>query len=200
MKRNRLTLTDVMVTIMIAVVFAIVYRLWTPVMDIFSLVGLQGEQLLYGMWFIAATIAMLIIRKPGVAILAETAAASGEFFAGAPYGPMLLLYGLAQGLGTEAAFALFRYQRFTVTVAILGAIGASVASLGLDYYYAYLGDLSTWNLTLRIVFRTVGSIAIAGIFAYLLVRALEKTGVTTMIRPASKNDYDLLDKKAGTKR
>lgn len=41
--------------------------------------GLHLDQLLYGMWFIAGTVAYFIIRKPGVALLAEIAAASGEF-------------------------------------------------------------------------------------------------------------------------
>ncbi|WP_078391021.1 ECF transporter S component [Shouchella patagoniensis] len=195
--RKKLTLTDIIVTVMIAVVFAIVYRLWTTVTDVLSLPGLQVDQLIYGMWFIAGTIAALLIRKPGIALLAETAAASGEFFAGSPYGPLLLLYGLLQGVGMELAFALFRYRFYNVLVAGLGGVFASFASLGLDYFNAYLTDLSTWNLVLRIVFRTIGAILIAGFFATAIVRALEKTGVTDLLRPVNDKDYEILKKKNG---
>ncbi|GIN10866.1 thiamine ABC transporter permease [Shouchella clausii] len=195
MNKNRLRLTDMIVTILISVVFAVVYRLWTPITDLVSLPGLQADQLLYGMWFIAGTIAALLIKKPGVALLAETAAASGEFFAGSPYGPLLLLYGVLQGLGIELAFALFKYRVYTVWTASLGAAFASFASLGFDYFNAYLSDLTTWNITLRIVFRTLGSIVIAGFLASVLVRALEKTGVSTLLRPVSQADYDLFASK-----
>ncbi|ALA50877.1 ECF transporter S component [Shouchella clausii] len=199
MNKNRLRLTDMIVTILISVVFAVVYRLWTPVTDLVSLPGLQADQLLYGMWFIAGTIAALLIKKPGVALLAETAAASGEFFAGSPYGPLLLLYGALQGLGIELAFALFKYRVYTVWTASLGAVFASFASLGLDYFNAYLSDLTTWNITLRVVFRTLGSIIIAGFLASALVRALEKTGVSTLLRPVSQADYDLFASKRSKK-
>ncbi|AST97849.1 ECF transporter S component [Shouchella clausii] len=199
MNKNRLRLTDMIVTILISVVFAVVYRLWTPITDLVSLPGLQADQLLYGMWFIAGTIAALLIKKPGVALLAETAAASGEFFAGSPYGPLLLLYGALQGLGIELAFALFKYRVYTVWTASLGAVFASLASLGLDYFNAYLSDLTTWNITLRVVFRTLGSIIIAGFLASALVRALEKTGVSTLLRPVSQADYDLFASKRSKK-
>lgn len=199
MNKNRLRLTDMIVTILISVVFAVVYRLWTPITDLVSLPGLQADQLLYGMWFIAGTIAALLIKKPGVALLAETAAASGEFFAGSPYGPLLLLYGALQGLGIELAFALFKYRVYTVWTASLGAVFASFASLGLDYFNAYLSDLTTWNITLRVVFRTIGSIIIAGFLASALVRALEKTGVSTLLRPVSQADYDLFASKRSKK-
>src|SRR6478609_4522566 len=113
-KKNRLTLADIIVTVMIATVFAVVYRLWSPVTDVVGLFGLQLEQLIYGMWFIAGTIAALIIKKPFVALIAETAAASGEFIAGSPYGGILLIYGILQGIGMELAFALFRYKVYSI--------------------------------------------------------------------------------------
>ncbi|WZY01414.1 ECF transporter S component [Bacillus sp. FSL W7-1360] len=196
MKKKQLTLTDIIVTIMIAVVFAIVYRLWTPLYDIVSVTGLQLHQLIYGMWFIAGPLAMLIIRKPGIAILAQTAASVGSFLAGSPYGPLsLLLYGFFQGLGAELAFAMFRYRLYHMGVAILGAIGASIASFSVDYFNDYLLDYTTWNLSIRVILRTISAILIAGVFATALVRALEKTGVVQLIRPVSQADYARLEAK-----
>lgn len=97
------------------------------------------------------------------------------------------------------AFALFKYRVYTVWTASLGAVFASFASLGLDYFNAYLSDLTTWNITLRVVFRTLGSIIIAGFLASALVRALEKTGVSTLLRPVSQADYDLFASKRSKK-
>ena len=59
------------VTFVIAIVFGVIYKLWAPLYEALSMFGLQLDQLIYGMWFIAATVAFLIIRKPGVALIAE---------------------------------------------------------------------------------------------------------------------------------
>ncbi|MYL64734.1 thiamine ABC transporter permease [Bacillus hwajinpoensis] len=190
---KRLKLSDILITIVIALVFGIIYKLWGPVYTILKPFGLHVGDVIYGMWFIAGTVAILLLRKPGVALLAETAAASGEFLVGSEYGLSVLLYGIVQGLGTELIFALFGYKRYTAFVAALGGIAAAVGSLVMDAAYGYVMDLALWNLLLLIGARLLGGFLIAGILAYFLVEALEKTGVTTLIRPASDEDYKALD-------
>jgi energy-coupling factor transport system substrate-specific component len=195
MQTNKgLKLADVLTTVVISIVFGIVYKLWGPFYYFVKPFGLHIDQLIYGMWFIAATVAFLIIRKPGVALLAEIAAASGEFIAGSEWGLEVLLYGVVQGLFAEVVFAAFRYKRFDVFVVSLAAASSTIGSLIMDFYKGYIEELAVWNLTLFIGARFVGAIIISGLFAYSLVKALEKTGVTQMVRPASKEDYDALDR------
>jgi energy-coupling factor transport system permease protein len=191
---KQLKLADILTTIVIAIVFGIVYKLWGPFYYFVKPFGLHLDQLIYGMWFIAAIVAFLIIRKPGVALLAEVAAASGEFIVGSEWGLEVLLYGFLQGLFAEAVFAIFRYKRFNVFVASLAAISSTLASLIMDFYKGYIDELALWNLMLFIGARFVGAILIAGIFAYYLVKALEATGVTQLVRPASTEDYEALDR------
>ncbi|MED4602186.1 ECF transporter S component [Paenibacillus validus] len=190
-----LKLTDILVTIVIAVVFAIIYRLWGDVYNVLKVPGLQLEQLTYGMWFIAATVAFLIIRKPGVALLAEIAAASGELLAGSQYGVEALTYGIAQGLCAELIFAAFLYRNFSWAAAGLAGMASGFGAVMFDYFKGYLLELTTWNLTLYIVFRFVGAFVICGPLAYALVSALEKTGVTQLVRPVNKSDYNALERK-----
>lgn len=158
-----------------------------------KLFPLQVNELMYGMWFIAATVAFLIIRKPGVALIAETAAASGEFIVGSQYGLEVLIYGVMQGLGAELVFALFMYKSYSVLTTSLAGAASAGGSFVMDWNRGYMADLVGWNVTLVIVLRTISGILIAGIFAYYLVRALEKTGVTDLVRPTSKKDFDTLD-------
>jgi len=191
-KSRGLKLTDILVTIVIAVVFGIIYKIWGPMYDVFKPLGLHAEQLSYGMWFLAGTFAFLIIRKPGVAVLAEVAAASVSALLGSEWGISTLWYGLLQGLGAEIVFAIFLYRNASVWVASLAAIGAAAGSLVLDFGYGYIEQLTAWNYTLFIGLRLIGSIVIAGIFAYSLAKALELTGVTKVLRPASKQDFDAL--------
>ncbi|MGP4041234.1 ECF transporter S component [Gracilibacillus sp. D59] len=195
--KKSLTLTDILVTIVIAFIFSVIYKLWGPLYSLIGVFGLHLDQLIYGMWFMAATVAFLIIRKPGVALLAELAAAQGEFLFGGQWGISLLLYGLVQGLGCELIFAMYRYKSYRLYVTCLAAVGATIGSLILDVFYGYIDSLAVWNLTLLIVARLIGSILITGVFAYYLVEALDKTGVTKAIRPISKDDYKKLDDEMG---
>ncbi|RBW69084.1 ECF transporter S component [Bacillus taeanensis] len=188
-----LKLTDILVTIVIAIVFGLVYKLWGPLYSAVAPLGIHLDQLIYGMWFIAATVAFLIIRKPGVALLAEVAAASGEFLTGSQFGLEVLIYGVLQGLFAELVFMAFRYKRVDLFVVSLAGFGSAVGSFVMDFYKGYLADLETWNLLLMIGARSLGAIIISGIFAYYLVGALEKTGVTNLVRPASKKDYEALN-------
>ncbi|AFC32816.1 ECF transporter S component [Paenibacillus mucilaginosus] len=190
-----LKLTDILVTVVIAVVFAVIYRLWGDVYNVLKIPGLQLEQLGYGMWFIAGTVAFLILRKPGVAFLAEAAAASGEMIMGSQYGVEAFTYGLVQGLLAELVFAAAGYKRHTALIAGLAGAASGVGSIVYDYFKLYLAELQSWNLMLYIVFRLVGAFVITGPLAYVIVKALEKTGVTQLVRPASSLDYQALDRK-----
>jgi energy-coupling factor transport system substrate-specific component len=190
-----LKLTDVLVTVVIAVVFGIIYRLWGDVYNVLQVTGFQLEQLAYGMWFVAATVAFLVIRKPGVALLAEVAAAAAEMIMGSQYSIGALTYGIVQGLCAELVFAAFGYKRYSAFVAGLAGMASGVGALIFDFIKGYMADLQSWNLLLAIVLRMVGSFIITGPVAYALVKALEKTGVTQLVRPASADDIRALDKK-----
>jgi energy-coupling factor transport system permease protein len=189
-----LKLVDILTTIVISVVFGIIYKIWGPLYYFVKPFGFHVDQLIYGMWFIAASVAYLLIRKPGVALLAEIAASSGEFIMGSEWGLEVLIYGVVQGLLAEVVFAAFRYKRFDALVVSLGAIGATIGSLVMDFYKGYIESLAPWNLALFLIARFIGAVVIAGVFAVSLVKALEKTGVTQMLRPPSKEDYDALDR------
>lgn len=189
---KKLKLTDILVTIVVALVFGIIYKLWGPVSTLIQPLGFQIDQLVYGMWFIAAPFAALLIRKPGVAFLAEVAAGLAEMLFAGQGGLVDFYYGILQGLFSELVFAAFRYRKFTLSVAVLSGLAASLASLILDLAYGYVNELAGWNLTLNIIFRFISGALVAGAFAYVLVKALEKTGVTSLIRPVSKDDYNVL--------
>ncbi|MGA4720022.1 ECF transporter S component [Fictibacillus nanhaiensis] len=188
-----LKLTDILVTIVISIAFGILYKVWGPLYYAVKPFGLHIDQLIYGMWFMAATVAFLIIRKPGVALLAEIAASSGEFLMGSEFGLEVLLYGFIQGLFAEFILFAFRYKRFDLFVISLAALSSCAGSLIMDFYKGYIGDLSTWNLTLFIIFRIIGSILFTGLFAISIAKALEATGVTNLVRSSSKKDHEALN-------
>lgn len=85
---------------------------------------LWGARVPYGSFFVLApVIAMLLVRKPGVAFV--TALVYGLVQAIARANWNSLSFGFMEGLGAEIVFALFRYQRFDALSAFLaGGIGA----------------------------------------------------------------------------
>ncbi len=147
-RTRSLRLVDILVTFVIAIVFGVIYKLWAPLYEALSMFGLQLDQLIYGMWFIAATVAFLIIRKPGVALIAEIGAASAEFMTGSEWGLSVLISGIIQGLFAELIFAAFRYRKYSVTVASLAGVASAAGSLIVDWYNGYLDSLALWNLSL----------------------------------------------------
>ena len=70
-------------------------------------------------------------------------------------------------------------------VAILAGLATALISFPVDYYYGYLAEVAGWNLLLFIIFRSISGIVIAGLLSYLIVKALDQTGVTKLFHPAS---------------
>ncbi|MCM3574849.1 ECF transporter S component [Mesobacillus subterraneus] len=187
-----LKLTDILVTVVISIAFGIIYKIWGPLYYALKPLGLHLDQFIYGMWFIAAIVAFLVIRKPGVALLAEVAASSGEFLMGSEFGLEVLIYGFVQGLFAELVLMAFGYKRSGVIVVSLASIAACAGSLMMDFYKGYIEDLAAWNLALLIAMRTAGSILFSGLLALGIAKALERTGVANILRPASQDDFDSL--------
>lgn len=189
-KRNGLTLTDVLITVVIALVFAVIYSLWDGIYTILQPFGLHLNELVYGMWFIAAIVAYLIIRKPGVALIAEFAAASGETIVLLQFDISLIMYGLIQGLVCELVFMFFRYKSTSLMVAVLAGIAAALSTLPLDWYYGYLGHLETWNLALMFSFRILSGALVAGYLGHLLYKALKETGVLKFVGQRTNDSHE----------
>ncbi|AGZ26429.1 MULTISPECIES: ECF transporter S component [Staphylococcus] len=187
-----LKLSEILVTVLISVIFAIIYNLWWLFYNVAQVAGLHLEQLTYGVWFMAAIVCYLIIPKPGIALLAEFAAGAGETIVMGKFDIPTIIYALLQGLACEIIFAIFKYQSRSVMVAMLAGLVTALVSFPVDYFYGYLNEVAGWNLILFIVFRAISGIIIAGLLSYLLVKALDQTGVTKVFRPASKDDYDTL--------
>lgn len=187
-----LKLSEILVTVLISVIYAIIYNLWWLFYNVAQVAGLHLEQLTYGVWFMAAIVCYLIIPKPGIALLAEFAAGAGETIVMGKFDIPTIIYALLQGLACEIIFAIFKYQSRSVMVAMLAGLVTALVSFPVDYFYGYLNEVAGWNLILFIVFRAISGIIIAGLLSYLLVKALDQTGVTKVFRPASKDDYDTL--------
>lgn len=187
-----LKLSDVLVTVFLSLALGVVYHFWGSVYRLLSPLFFQADELVYGVWFLAAILAFLLIRKPGVAFIAEVAAAHVEILFGSEWGFQLLLYSVVQGLAAEAIFALFRYRSYSAAVAGMAGLASAIGSFGVDVYYGYVLDYTPWMIAFKYILRGISGIIFAGFLGFALAKSLEATGVTQLLRPVTAKDMESL--------
>ena len=129
-KKNTWQLNEIILVAMICIVFGVVYLGAVYGASFISAAlaatGLSqlGNEILFGVWFMAATLAGYLLQKPGVAIVAEVIAAVIEVLLGNWFGPMVIVAGIIQGGGAEIVFALNKYRKIDGAVMYLADTGA----------------------------------------------------------------------------
>lgn len=168
---------DIVVAAALGVAFGVVFWQWNLVFG--ALFSAQTNPLAYlvsGMWLVPGVLAMLIIRRPGAAIFAETLAAIVSALLGSFWGLDVILSGAVQGAGAELAFAVFLYRSFGLPVALLAGAGAAVGEWLHDMPAYYPSTAFEVQLAYG-AFMLISGVVIAGAGSWLLVRALAPTGV-----------------------
>ncbi|MCI1965399.1 MAG: ECF transporter S component [Oscillospiraceae bacterium] len=183
MKQKHWELKDVIMMAILGAVFAAVYlavfegglalsTLLTP----FGLAP-YGFELIYGVWFMASTLAAYIIRKPGVALITEVLAAAVELLLGNSGGMTVVLTGVIQGLGAELAFAAFRYRKWNLLSMSLSGIFSAILIFCFELYYLSYYLVSPSVLAGQLAVRFLSAIVFSGIICKLAGDGLAKTGV-----------------------
>lgn len=133
--------------------------------------------LVVGVWLLGGTLGGLIVRKPGAAVLTEVIAASVSAVLGSQWGLLTLFSGLGQGVAVEIVLALVLYRRFNLGIAALAGLAAGVGAWVTELIiYGNIAKSLTFNLV-YLACLSVSGLVIAGIGAWLMVRALAATGV-----------------------
>lgn len=187
-----ITIKEVILTVVIAILCGILYTLWGPVYDFIGVLTAGFvKQLVYGVWFIASIIAAYIIRKPGVAFFAGIAAASGELFTGVGLGA--LISGAAQSIGPELVLLFTRYKRFSLGILMAMSVAACAGSLVIDYAFWGYGEKTVFVQVMSIIFRTIGSLFVCGWLGKKIADTLAKTGALNsyaIVRSEQKAEWD----------
>lgn len=177
---RRLELRELVLLAVLGAVFGFLYwalvQAWSGLQVAMGPFGDLAQNVLIGGWMVVAPLAIFILRRPGVGIVAEILAAFIEFaFLGSPVGPTLLLVGFIQGAGAEVAFTATRYRRYGWPTFVVSGVTAAVANF---VYGAYrFGWIGQDLLELRIVLQLASGILLCGVLAKVLGEALLRTGV-----------------------
>jgi len=201
-RREPLALKDIVLMVVLGVEFGFLYwalvQAWNGLAVLMGPAGDLAQHLLLGGWLLVAPIAIAIIRRPGVGVLAEVLASVVEVvFLGSPVGPLLVVAALLQGLGSEIPFALGRYRRFGwARFAVSGLLGATLVFAWSAFRFGWYGQDV---LVLRLVLQAVSGVVLGGLLAKVVVDALLRTGVLDgfAIGRAAAAERPVLERRAG---
>jgi energy-coupling factor transport system substrate-specific component len=177
--RNEWRVVDIVVAAVIAVAFGVVFLAWNAIYAATEPLFLAlppSQAIMYGVWLLPAVLVGLIVRRPGAALFGGFVSAAVSVLLGSPYGIDALISGAIQGAGAEVAFAIGLYRSWGVTFAILAGVlsGLAAAIHDIVVYYPDFG-LNTQRVYAGAT--AVSGALIAGVGAWLLLRALVATGV-----------------------
>jgi energy-coupling factor transport system permease protein len=176
-------LKDVIMMAVLGVVFAAVYmavfNLGTVISTGLAPFGLSNFafEIVYGVWFMAGTLAAYIIRKPGAGLVAELLAAAIELLMGNSGGLTVVLTGLIQGVGIELGFAVFRYRKWNLASMTLGGILAAAFIFCYELYYLNYATLAISLIAAQLCVRFISALVFSGLICKLAGDGLAKTGV-----------------------
>jgi energy-coupling factor transport system permease protein len=172
-------IVDIVVAAVVAVAFGAAFLAWNALavatVPAFAFLP-PAQAILNGLWLLPAVLVGLIVRRPGAALFGGFVSAVVSVLLGSVYGADALISGAIQGAGAELGFALGLYRRWTLPVAALaGAISGLFATVHDVVVYYPDADAGVWAV--YAVASVVSGAVVAGIGAWLLLRALVATGV-----------------------
>jgi energy-coupling factor transport system substrate-specific component len=182
-KQNSWQLKDVIMIAVLGVLFAVIYlastSLWLVLQAALTPLGLApfAVEVVYGVWFMAGSLAAFIVRRPGAAFIAEFLAAIIEMLMGNFGGPLVVLFGAIQGAGNEAGFAIFRYRRFNWVSMCLSGICAAIFSFTAEILTGAAELLQPGFMLAKLAARVVSSIIFTGMVCYFAGKGLARSGV-----------------------
>ena len=194
MKKRTWELKDVILMAIFGVVFSAVYLAvfqgGLALSTALTPMGLSpfGFEIIYGVWFMAATLAAYIIRKPGVALVTEVLASAIELLMGNSGGLTVVLTGAIQGLGAELVFAAFRYKKWDLGSMSLAGIVSAVFIFCYELYYLNYIALAPTLLISQLAVRFISAVVFSGVLCKLAGDALARTGVVKSYAIGAKAD------------
>lgn len=180
--RLRWTPADIAVGAAVGVACGVIFQGFNFVYPVISsLLGavLPGlASLFHAIWYASGVFAVLVIRKPGAAVYVNLVGSFAEMVIGNQYAfGFVVISAMLQGVCSEIPFAVARYRRFALPLAIAGGAltGVEYGVYLLLFRYAGVSLLSPRGIT-HMICEVIGGMAIAGAASWFLYVALAKTG------------------------
>ncbi|MFT8394797.1 ECF transporter S component [Propionibacterium sp.] len=173
---------DIVVGAVLAVAVGLIFWAWDTIgyawysaMDTLT-PGLGG--LASGIWFLGAPLGAWIIRKPGAAIYVEVLAAIVSMAIGNQWGITTITSGFFQALAAEIVLFIVRYRVWTLPVALIAGAATGFGAWANELFIGSTPNIQKsfgFNV-IYLVSNVISGAVLAGLLAWLITRALAKTG------------------------
>jgi energy-coupling factor transport system permease protein len=173
----RYTTMDILVIAVIAAIGGVVNAYGTGAWAKFieAAAGPFGAALDNPFYIFWVIIAVLLIPKPGVAIVTSMLAGIVEVVAGSEDGSIVLVFTLLQGVGIELGFLIFRYRSNLPAALLGGALCGVGCAICLTWIFGF--DKFGFGAQLALILAlAVADAVIGGILGYVIARGVERAG------------------------
>jgi len=177
-EKKKLQLREIIVMASISVVFGVLYLVWIFFGTfVKGVLGPIGWGFMAGLWVMAPIVCAYIIRKPGVALVAELIAAGTEIMVGSVSAGVVLVLGFTQGLGVELALAMFLWRSYRLPTLMLAGMLGMLANFATIYVMYGYSQYSTVVTLLMLVAMLFSGALLGGWGSKGIADALSRTGV-----------------------
>lgn len=177
---------DIVVTAALAVASGIAFILFDWFYTVVQ--GIGGNfvgNALAGFWLVGGLLVPYIVRKPGSALFGELVASLVEASFN-PWGAIVIISGLLEGVGSEVVFLATGYRRFSAKVMfIAGSFGAAVFFVTQPLWTQGYYKLDLPVIIAYFILRTLSGGVLAGLLGKGIGDALVPTGVLDSFAIAS---------------
>lgn len=175
--RNIILLT--LISIICGIIFFATGFLYNAVSLALTPYGLAplANDLLLGLWVMAAPLAGFIFKRPGAPLLAEVIGAIVEMFLGGQWGVETIISGIEQGIATELGFVATKYKHFDW----LGVFATTISTTAITFIYDWFkSGYNAYTINMLIILfiaRFISIFIFGGVLSKLVANMLEKSHV-----------------------
>jgi energy-coupling factor transport system permease protein len=175
--KYRYTTLDILIIAVIAAIGGVVNAYATGAWAKFieGAIGPFGAALDNPFYIFWVIIAVLLVPKPGVAIVASMLAGIVEVVAGSEDGSIVLVFTLLQGVGIELGFLAFRYARSLPAALLGGALCGIGCSICLTFVFGF-DKLDAGPLVALFAAIAICDAVIGGLLGYAIAQGVARAG------------------------
>ncbi|TPR40976.1 ECF transporter S component [Apilactobacillus micheneri] len=175
--RNIILLT--LISIICGIIFfatGFIYNSLSLMLTPFGLAPFAND-ILIGLWIMAAPLASFIFKAPGASILSEVLGSIVEMFLGGQWGASTMISGFIQGVASELGFTLTKYKHYDWIGIISTTLTTTIITFIWDCFKNGYSAYSIHMLILLFITRMISIFIFSGILTKLVTNMLTKSNV-----------------------
>ncbi|WP_333589661.1 ECF transporter S component [Ligilactobacillus acidipiscis] len=180
-KSNAWHLRDVILLTLTAILTGVIYFgvvfLYNGLTALLTPLGLApfGNDLILGLWTMAAPLAACLLQKIGSATIGEILAAAVEAILGGQWGISTLISGFVQGFGSELGFTFTAYKRYDMFSLSLSALTTTIVTFAWDLFREGYAAYHGWMIIALFFTRLLSIWLFGALLVHAVVSLLERS-------------------------